>query len=158
MSVRVCGRKVRWQKPIKIHVLIRALGMAGILFAMTGMPSLAADKAQRNSYQQASTGGATPCPLQPSRMEKDANIAPAPNRTQRSAGTPSTPALALALALGLRNVSGPMVQSQPRRGVRLPPPSSGAPLALRQSRTDCASSKLSANIPQPRMLRGETED
>ena len=112
MCVKICGHKVRWQKPIKFFSLIRhhlcvlvVLGLFGIV------PAYAEQSAERLSEIKPSSGSAMPC--QPHKEMSGTTINQiAPDRTQRAAGSPSmSPAMALALALGVRNVSGPMQKS-----------------------------------------------
>lgn len=108
MSVRICGHEVRWQKPIKVYTLTKASCIVLMLTTLAITPVFASHPPQ----DKASTGVATPClPLEKSGMSAPATQKVVQHRTQRSAGTPSAPALALALALGLRNIPGPMEQS-----------------------------------------------
>lgn len=112
MCVRICGHKVRWQKPIKIFSLIRhhlfilaVLGLFGII------PAHADEAAERLSDIKPSSGSAMPCQHQ-KELSGTTIGGIAPDRIQRAAGSPSmSPAMALALALGVRNVSGPMQKS-----------------------------------------------
>lgn len=116
MSVKICGHKVRWQKPIKIYTLLVKtlclLALGNLLLVPAGMANDAATILQ---HSKASSGDAVPCqPLHTSRMESSTlHKANASARTQRSAG-PSTmsPAMMLALALGYRNVPGPVVRTR----------------------------------------------
>ncbi len=89
---------------------MRAYGFALVICALTIPPALASDITKQG---KASTGAAVATTL----SSKDGS-APATNdrpqpRAQRTAGTPSmSPALALAMALGLRNVQGPIERRQ----------------------------------------------
>ncbi|PZQ49085.1 MAG: hypothetical protein DI551_00080 [Micavibrio aeruginosavorus] len=111
MSVKICGHLVRWQKPIKIYTLLRAACLVLVMGALASPQSFAAEKIQTIT-KQSSSGVAAPC-QSPRSNEISGASAPATktaaaNRTQRSAGTSSAPALALAMAFGLRSASGPL--------------------------------------------------
>ena len=86
-------------------------------------PATAADL----TTQKASTGAAVACdPLQDQCMTAPAKENTSQYRIQRKAGPPSlSPALALAMALGFRNVQGPVERRQ-QVMVRKDNPSSGA--------------------------------
>ncbi len=109
MSVRICGHKVRWQKPIKFYSYFNRTAV--VLVAMLLLaPSVYASEPQLNK----NSSGPAPCTV--TKSAPTANNAPlshkeAQNRIQRSAGPSMTPAMALALALGVRNISGPLEQS-----------------------------------------------
>ncbi len=112
MSVKICGHKISWQKPIKPYALIHTVScVAALLFVtVVSAPSFAADIRYTAQFTQASSGGAGPCspPHASSRMETHVSSKTAPVRAQRAAGPQISPAMALALALGVRNVSGPL--------------------------------------------------
>lgn len=112
MPVKICGHKISWHKPIKIYALFKAMSAALCLVLFLALsPALAADApAAIDSIERASSGGAGPCtpPLASTRMENPVSSKAAPTRDQRAAGPQFSPAMALALAFGLRNVSGPM--------------------------------------------------
>lgn len=84
MSIMICGHKVRWRKPIKIYTLLKTLSFLMVVNLLAITPVFASDRQAE------------------------------PARDQRVAAAPSSvsPAMALALALGVRNVPGPMVKSE----------------------------------------------
>lgn len=110
MGIKICGHKVRWQKPIKLYTFLKASCLVLMIGAIATPPASAAESIPF----KASTCAAVPCPL----PQEDGMSAPATNNTpqhraQRTAGTPSmSPALALAMAFGLRNVQGPVERSR----------------------------------------------
>jgi len=112
MSVKICGHRVRCEKPIKIYTLLKTSCFVLMICALAVSPVFAGERPllqKISTGNQASTGAAVPClPLSKSGMSVPATQKTDLHRTQRSAGTPSAPALALALALGLRNVPGPV--------------------------------------------------
>lgn len=116
MSVKICGHIIAWHRPIKIFNLFKAMPLtlcAVVFFALS--PALAADTPlPPDCTKQASSGGAGPCTplLAPTRMENPVSSKTAPIRAQRAAGPQFQPAMALALALGLRNISGPMERAE----------------------------------------------
>ena len=132
MTVKICGREIRCNKKIiKVYTLARHACVL-LVFVMLCGPVVAAE---RDGVLDA---------------ERCAMIAPAvgvegPERTPlsfeipevRQAAQPAamSPALALALALGVRNVAGPMEQSAYHYSPRNPPASSkhaGSPRSHRQ--------------------------
>lgn len=78
MSIKICGRNVRFQKPIKIYTLLKTFALFTMINTLVAAPSFAETA----------------------------------KRTQSN--TSSVTAMALVMALGLRNVSGP-VQHQPKQ-------------------------------------------
>ena len=100
MGIKICGHKIRWQKPIKTYTLCKATGLVLMICALAGTPVFAAE----SDPSKASAGTAVYAP--------GAQIKPQ-DRYQRTAGTPSmSPALAIAMALGVRNVQGPIERRQ----------------------------------------------
>ncbi len=116
MGIKICGRAVRWQKPIKVYTLLKLSAVLLLAAAFAAQPALSAEIVRPHSEHKASPCAAVPCPLL---QENDMASAPAsknkPQHTaQRSAGTHSvSPALALAMALGFRNVQGPVERREP---------------------------------------------
>lgn len=110
MGIKICGHKLRIEKPIKIYTLLKATSLVLVLCAVWAMP---AHSAERTHKQQASTCAAVPCPLlQKSDTATPAGVMPQQG-TQRTAGTNTmSPALALAMALGYRNVQGPVERTR----------------------------------------------
>lgn len=110
MGIKLCGHQVRWHKPIKLFTFMRASCLVLMIGTIAVPPATASDFSAKD---KASTGAAVATTL----SSKDGS-APAMNykpqpRPQRTAGTPSmSPALALAMALGLRSVQGPVVRRQ----------------------------------------------
>lgn len=114
MSVRICGHRLRVEKPIKIYTLIKHAAAVLVLSVLLAVPSYAADFPVTPSKQNSSSSaGAIPCLPSKDRL---ANITvplkTPPLQAQRSAGPPSA-AMVLAMALGVRNISGPMEHAQP---------------------------------------------
>jgi hypothetical protein len=56
MGIKICGHKVRWQKPIKIYTFLKALCLVMVIGGLAAQPASAADIL---SSKQASTGAAT---------------------------------------------------------------------------------------------------
>lgn len=111
MGIKICGHIIRFEKPIKIYTLLKTTSLVLVLGAVWAIPASAADNT--NSYKQASTCAAAPCPLlQKSDTATRTGVTPQ-QRAQRTAGTDTmSPALALAMALGYRNVPGPLERSR----------------------------------------------
>jgi hypothetical protein len=111
MSVKICGHKVQWHKPIKTFTLVKhhlCLLMALCLFAVS--PALADESAEQLSAIKTSSGDTVTG--QSPHVTSGTETKSVSTRTQRAAGSPSmSPALALALALGMRNVSGPVLKT-----------------------------------------------
>lgn len=106
MSVKICGRSVRLYKPIKYYALIKTVCMTAAVFTL-----LAADawSAEKNS-----SVSATQCAGLCASLNASAVPQTAPIPDQRTAGSSShvlSPAVALALAFGVHDVSGPMVRT-----------------------------------------------
>lgn len=124
MSVKICGHRIHWQKPIKLYSYFKlTTAMFALAFVMIQtLPSLAADSSTVSCEQQASSGGAGPCllPLHPSSsgMDDPVSSKTAPIRAQRAAGPQISPAMALALALGVRTVSGPFEKTSGQVPIR----------------------------------------
>jgi hypothetical protein len=88
MSVLVCSHKIKWQSPIKVYVLLKK---AFVLFALTlAIFAPVCVKAQEPDTKQLT------------------QIAPSSGHPSK---TTMSPAYMLALALGVRNVAGPVVRS-----------------------------------------------
>lgn len=110
MGIKICGHIVRMKKPIKIYTLVRAstLGLALLAIAM---PHSFAAESSRVPLKSSSCDVATCAPLQETSTQKAAPAPTSPrHKAQRTAGTHTamSPALALAMALGYRNVPGPV--------------------------------------------------
>ena len=128
MGIRICGRSVRWQKPIKIYTFVKLSAVLLLATAFVTQSAYSADLARPDSqHHEASPCAAVPCPLL---QESGMAVAPAskntpPHKAQRTAGTHSvSPALALAMALGFRNVQVPVERHEPASArTRNPPPS-----------------------------------
>lgn len=115
MGIKICGHKVRWQKPIKIYTFIKALCLVMVIGAFVAQPASAADTLS----SKASTGAATAASSAQEKDKAPANKLEPQHRTQRTAGSYSvSPALALAMAFGV-NVQGPVER---RDGAHAPIP------------------------------------
>jgi len=113
MSVRVCGHKLRVKKTIKPYTFFRNAMALVVLSLLLVSPAYAADKPPVS--KQASSASVSPCP--PSKLAGMDRTVPrkgALPQAQRSAGSPSA-AMMLAMALGVRNVSGPVEHARPVR-------------------------------------------
>lgn len=125
MSVKICGHKIHWQKPIKLYSYFKittAIFALGLVMTQAA-PSAEAGQISAPCAQQASSGGAGPCllPLHPSSspgMDTPVSSKTAPDRAQRAAGPQISPAMALALALGVRTVSGPFEKTPVQAPIR----------------------------------------
>lgn len=116
MSVKIRGHKVRWHKPIKVYTFFKSVALLAVFVALAVTPSVAAEKsAPSKNIQLASSGDAVKRTAPMKRVERAIPADSTHLRIQRSAGTPSAPAMALALALGYRNISGPMERTAPPR-------------------------------------------
>jgi hypothetical protein len=111
-SCHVYVHKGDWLKNLRINIYLKYLLFAAI-FIMPSQ-SWASDKAAQQGGEKAaliepSSGKALLCtPPQTSRMDGCSNAIANPG-TQRNAGKPSLSyAMALSMALGLRNVAGPV--------------------------------------------------
>ena len=115
MSVRICGHKLRVQKPIKIYTLFRNAAALVVLSVILIAPAYAADLPLTSAKQNSSSSaGAIPClPSKDRLANKTVPLKTPPLQAQRSAGPPSA-AMVLAMALGVRNISGPMEHAHPR--------------------------------------------
>ena len=152
MSVKICGHKVRWQKPIKIYTLLKASCALLMLCALMPSGSHAAEMTSAKKFpSQASSGKMVPCSLQNKRMDVQAPRNTTTNRTQRTAG-PSIPAMALVMALGLRNIPGPVEQTRSVSGRKTIPssPSSQRQALLLPGGEGCPPS-MSANPVRERL-------
>jgi len=113
MSVRICGHEVRWQKPIKIYNFFKNGAALLVLSLIFAMPAQADDPDARSMAAiETSSGALGPCG---DALQQRA-ATESPPHLRRNAGTVSAPAMALALALGYRNVAGPMEKSASPRG------------------------------------------
>jgi hypothetical protein len=94
-KIRICGHKINWHKPIKFYSLLKF----SLALSLVTMPAIASDT---NSSSLASAH-----PQISNNAEKFVTEQAGP-RHQRSAGSSSlSPAMALAMALGMRNAAGP---------------------------------------------------
>ena len=114
MSVRICGHKLRVKKTIKPFTFFRNVAGVLVLSLIVITPATAADAPGRQaSVPQASSASVPPCfPSRVSSMDKTVPRTGMASQNQRTAGSPSA-AMVLAMALGIRNVSGPMERAQP---------------------------------------------
>lgn len=102
-TIRICGHRLNWHKPIKSYVLVKLL----LVMAFISMPVSAAE----GPIQIPTTKQASHASAHPSR-----SLAPEKSVTgqavmhdQRTAGSTSlSPAMLLAMALGLRTATGPV--------------------------------------------------
>lgn len=115
MSVRICGHRLRVQKPIKIYTFFKQATALVVLSLILTMPAYAADlPVSAVKENSSSSAGAIPClPSKDRLANKTVPLKTPPLQAQRSAGPPSA-AMVLAIALGVRNISGPMERAQPR--------------------------------------------
>lgn len=104
MSVRVCGHTIRPHKPIKIYNLVKLALCVAILSGLFLMPALAAE--ENSAEAQASI--APSAGSSPSLQTTDRAVP-----TRRVAEQHSATAMALAMAFGLRNISGPIEKIGP---------------------------------------------
>lgn len=112
MSLKICGHKVRWQKPIKIYTLLPKLSLVMALFMLAAPDARAAEFSSSSSTVQA-----LPCALSNAPMPAVPSDRAPLERPQRTAGPsspPMSPAMALALALGVRDIAGPVVRTERR--------------------------------------------
>lgn len=112
-TLRLCGHIIRWHKPIKIFNLLRHAAVSGIFaIALAGFAalSLAGETPQPRDISKTSPVDAVRLSaLSPKSGEATVGLVPpASKRLQRTAGNIPLPAMALAVALGLRNVHGPV--------------------------------------------------
>ena len=116
MSVRICGHELRVKKTIKPFTFFKNAATVLVLSVILVTPAYAADvppSSKHASIPQASSASVPPCfPSRVSGMDKTVPRTGMALQNQRSAGSPSA-AMVLAMALGLRNVSGPMERVQP---------------------------------------------
>lgn len=107
MGIKICGHRVRIAKPIKIYTFVKTSCLVLMLCAFVTPQASAADLMQK----KASTGVLVSCdPVQDQCTTAPAKGNTPKHRVQRKAGENSmSPALALAIALGFRNVQGPVV-------------------------------------------------
>lgn len=141
MSVNLGGCKIRGDKPVACYsYLCKALLFA--LVAVFAATLFAGGGDASEQKDTSSSVSALPCYVQKVSMASPVHQQAAPIRTQRAAGSPSlSPAMALALALGVQTVQGPMVQTKhPVKEKYLPSLSSGRqdpPMV----RANCASAR-----------------
>lgn len=109
MSVRVCGHRLRVRKPIKVYTLLKHAVALLVLSVILITPAYAADLPMTSGKQNSSSSaGAIPClPSKVPAADKKVPLETPPLQAQRSAGPPSA-AMVLAMALGVRNISGPV--------------------------------------------------
>ena len=114
MGIKVCGHAVRMKKPIKIYTWLKTTGLVLALCAMGAAPSLAADSLR--TFSKSSPCDVASCaPLQETSTDNAAPATYSPrHKAQRTAGNHTTmsPALALAMALGYRNIPGPVERTK----------------------------------------------
>jgi hypothetical protein len=112
MSVKICGHKVRCQKPIKIYTLTKHVIVLLMLVMVCG-PAWASDLTADER-----------CAL----VSPASGIDPAPKPRPMAEPREISPAHMMALAFGVRNIVGPMEKSQmhysPRDKNKIPSASS----------------------------------
>jgi hypothetical protein len=113
MSVRICGHQLRVKKPIKPYIFFRRIAGLFVLSLILAAPAYAADPSDKVLITKASSASVPPCfPSKASSMDKTVPRSGMASQNQRTAGSPSA-AMVLAMALGIRNVSGPMERAKP---------------------------------------------
>ena len=114
MSVRICGHKVRCQKPIKIYTLTKHICMLLMLVMVCG-PASAGSLTDEERCAMVSPSSGIDAGSKP-------GVRPVAESVELS------PAHMMALALGVRNIAGPMEKStmhySPRDKNKIPPASS----------------------------------
>ncbi len=109
MTVRICGHRLRVRKPIKVYTLLKQTAALLVLSVILITPAYAADLPMTPGKEDSSSSaGAIPClPSKDRLVNEKVPLKTLPLQAQRSAGPPSA-AMALAMALGVRNISGPV--------------------------------------------------
>lgn len=112
MSLKICGHQVRWHKPIKFYSLVKLTLMFAVANFVASASVSAADPACAPLTVSSSSGDPAPCQPLLKSADKQVLHKTRSARTQRSAGPSSlSPAMMLALALGYRNISGPVLHT-----------------------------------------------
>jgi hypothetical protein len=113
MPIKVRGHVIRWQKPIKVYVLFRTLAIMAVIAGMTSVSARAADQSARPEMVEPSAGVVSCNDFSDKKDTVSSSSKASAALNRRSAGEHSAPALALAIALGLRNASGPIERLHP---------------------------------------------
>jgi hypothetical protein len=121
-GIRLCGYKICWHKPIKVYAIIRRsaiLASAILLVAGPALPAAAAERAAATTARVSANNSSSPVDaVRLSALSLESGEAtvginpPASKRLQRTAGNVPLPAMALAIALGLRTVHGPLERAE----------------------------------------------
>jgi hypothetical protein len=108
MFVKICGHVVDWKKTIKPYALLK-LCLCGFVLTVSAPVLSYADDASELSVIAPSSGIPMPCNIDVHKTtnHKKQNIQPVTSQTM-------SPAYALALALGVRSIAGPMERSSVR--------------------------------------------
>lgn len=128
MSVRVCGHRLRVKKTIKPYTFFKNVAALAVLSLLLAAPASAADASP--AVNKASSASVSPCSSAHVPGGMDKTVLPenenkdALSQAQRPAGS-SSAAMMLAMALGVRTVSGPIehvrhVRPSPVRQAALP--------------------------------------
>ncbi|PZO87791.1 MAG: hypothetical protein DI626_03210 [Micavibrio aeruginosavorus] len=136
MQIRICGRLVRWQKPIKLRKLTKLphhAALAAIMAILSSAPSYAA----------------APCGAPEQKIERSSqSLKTVPKKHTAD----NIPAMALAMAFGMRSVHGPVQKTAPSaRSAFVSHPASQKRQAASMSRERGCVLSSSAIMP-PRMI------
>lgn len=109
MTIKICGHKIDWQKPIKNYNIFKLCLCAMFLMFVTPATSFAGDQTSQTLGAIApSSGVPSGCDyVAKGRPHSVTNV----SRHQQRGAPAMSPAFALALALGVRNIAGPMERS-----------------------------------------------
>lgn len=116
MSVKICGHLIRWHKTIKIYRFWRYAAVALLLCAPIAIPAHADpqkdDVATRLAHTAPAAGNPSmPCDTGPMALNTRHERPSLSAQKKQQATTPS-PAHILALALGVRTISGPVERNR----------------------------------------------
>lgn len=120
---RLLAHNEGWEKSIRCNIILKSLVLAALALAMMAAPSHSAElktiplKSSVISKQASTGNGSSGAPPQIIRPEKRDDIAQPASRLQRNAvsSPPISYAMALSIALGLRNATGPVMKSHKAR-------------------------------------------
>lgn len=96
MQIRICGRLVRLQKPIKLRTLTKLphhVALVALMAILSSAPALAA----------------APCDAPQKKIERSSQSL----KTAKKQAADNIPAMALAMAFGMRSVHGPVQKTAP---------------------------------------------
>ncbi len=153
---RIVAHNHDWERAIRCTIILKSLLLAVLVLAFAAAPVYSAETKSiplKSSVQSksSSTGKGSPCaPPQNTRMEKSDSIAGPAHRLQRNAVSPPamSHAMALSIALGLRNATGPVVKSVKAPGKAVTTSASIAP-----TRKDVQSRTLTASATHAQCAR-----